>query len=173
MTEKNVYVRNILQSIQRLIDRKVNVESYGSKVEEMRANLEELETDDRITGYYLTACRWENIADSAFRDAVASQLRKGKLISAVRLCREQYPGPLKYAKQAALAWRSALNLEIPPLKKELEEQAESFDIRWHSTLHPEKRFLWMKQEDSFIEFRIELQISGRTIPDVFSIIIIL
>ena len=127
--------------------------------------VEEMEADDGITGYYPPSYRWGYITDRPFWDAVESWLRGGNQIAAIRLCRVQYPGPLKYAKQAVLAWRRVLGIERLPVECVLEEQADTFDLRWNYTIRPEKRSLFQKRA-SFIEFRFELQVADHCIPDL-------
>jgi hypothetical protein len=166
MAEKDVVVRDLLKSGQRLAAMNLYHSLYGGELAEVRANVEEMEADDGVTGYYPTSYRWEHIADGAFRDAVVSRLRAGDLIAAIRLCREQYPGPLKYAKQAVLAWRHSLGLEHAPTEAVLVEQVETFDLRWSITIHPAKHLLFQKRAEAFIEFRFELQVAEHSIPDL-------
>ena len=51
----------------------------------------------------------------------------------------------------------------------LDEMAETFDIRWKCTIHPEKRFLFWKEAEAFLEVRFELQVSEGTIADDFAV----
>ena len=166
MAEKDVVIRDLLKSGQRLAAMNLYHERYGGELAEVRANIEEMETDDGITGYYPASYRWEHITDRTFRDEVASRLREGKLIATIRLCREQYPGPLKYAKQAVLAWQHIFGFERSSTASVVEEQVDAFHIRWNYTIHPKKHLLFRKRAESFIEFRFELQVAERSIPDL-------
>jgi|ERR1051326_6921356 hypothetical protein len=166
MAEKDIDVRNLLNSGQRLPAMNLYHERYGGELEEVRANIEEMEADDGITGYFPNFYRWEHITDPEFRDLVEATLRQGNLLTSIRLCREHLAGPLKYAKQAVLSWQVHLGLEHLPQDREHEDSIETFDIRWHYTLHPDRKRLFSKPIARHIEFRFELQVADHSIPDL-------
>jgi hypothetical protein len=166
MAEKDVDVRNLLKSGERRAATNLYFECYGGEFAEVRANIEEMEADDGITGYYPAAYRWECTTDKEFRARVEAALRQGNLITATRLCREHYSGPLKYAKQAVLAWQRELRIEQLPPESVPQEPAEAFDIRWSYIPHPKPNRFFVQRPPRRIEFRFELQIAERVIPDL-------
>lgn len=166
MAEKDVNVRNLLKSGERRAATNLYFERYGGEFAEVRANIEEMEADDGITGYYPAGYRWACITDHEFRATVEAALHQGNLITATRLCRECYSGPLNYARQAVLAWQKELGLDRLPLDNTHEDPTASFDIRWRLTFHPKRNRFFAPRPPRRIEFRFELQIEEYVIPDL-------
>lgn len=166
--EKDPVICDLLRSDQKIAAIQRYRQRYGSSLKDAYDAIEEMAVDaDRQPDS--DADLWEQLTDSTFRTTLEAHIHAGRRITAIQLYRGKYPAPLKYAKRMVLAGSSVLGLNGLPIERKNEEPIETFDIRWSETPHPEKRFLFWKEAEAYIEFRFELQVGEQTFADDFSV----
>jgi hypothetical protein len=108
-------------------------------LDEAREAVAAMNTDSVLSDLMSSSRLSRRCIDPDFRADVERLLREANRIQAIRLYRKRYGFCLPQAKAEIEAWEGELGLEQPTANVVSAAPVNELEIRWKSTLQPEKR----------------------------------